>query len=120
MDRQGRWWRRRLMVAGAVLALAGCADATRTYPDGGTTSSSSGGGGGMGGGTSSMSATGTGGTSTASTSSSSSGGAPVLTGTFVGGAVSAEAGAIRLQGQITWHAKVSGESGGIKLEGWLR
>ncbi len=84
-------------VIAIALALAGCPDAT---PNPGTTASSSGSSGTTGGG---------GGTGT-----------PVLKGEFVGGAVLGEANGVTLRGQVVWHAKVSGEKSGIKLEGWLR
>lgn len=41
-------------------------------------------------------------------------------GDFVGGGVAGSAGGITIQGQFSWHASVSGNNGGISLEGLLR
>lgn len=102
-------------VIAIALALAGCPDA---IPNPGTTSSSSDGSGTTGGGGSSGT---TGGSGSSGTTGGGGGtGTPVLKGEFVGGAMLGEAGGVKLRGQIVWHAKVSGENNGIKLEGWLR
>lgn len=119
MRARRRWGPAGLAGMGLLIGLAGCPDpianpgtSSTTGSGSGSTTTSS---------TTTTTTTGAGGAG--GTGGAGTGGNPgptVVMGAFVSGAVQPGSGAVRVRGQLVWHARVSEGNGAVRVKGWLR